>query len=399
MRILLVHNAYQHFGGEDVVFETERALLRAHGHAVASVSVSNTRLPEQLSAARKLRLAAETIWSPSGASAVASAAAEFKPDIVHFHNTFPLVSPAAYRAARAGGAAVVQTLHNYRLVCPAATCFRAGHVCTECVGRTLPTPGVVHGCYHGSRVQTLPVAGLIGVHNVLGTWQQEIDRYIALSDTQRALLIEGGLPAERIEVKPNFIDGIVAGEPVDTRAPGVLFAGRLTIEKGILTLLAAWCEHMQSVPLRIIGTGPLEILVREAAAANDAIEWLGFQPRERVLAEMRRARLVLVPSAWLEPFGLTVVEAFGSGTPVVASDLGGPAEIVEDGVTGFLAPAGDPVALARCVTTALARPERLNEMAQAARAAYASRYTAGVGYMRLIEIYDAARMLRAAELR
>jgi glycosyltransferase involved in cell wall biosynthesis len=354
------------------------------------LSVSNTRLPEHLSPVGKLRLAADTVWSPAGARAVAAAAEQFQPDVVHFHNTFPLISPAAYQAAREHGAAVVQSLHNYRLICPAATCFRDGHICTECVGHALPIPSVVHGCYRASRVQTLPVAGLVGVHNLRGTWRTAVDRYIALSGAQRDLLVAGGLPAERIDVKPNAADGICAGVPVHERPPGVLFVGRLTAEKGVHTLLAAWRDHMRGVPLRIIGTGPLEQLVSAAAAANCDMEWLGFQPRERTLQEMRSARLVLVPSTWIEPFGLTVVEAFGSGTPVVAGDLGGPAEIVDDSMTGWLTSADDPAALARTVTDALAQPEQLTRMGHAAREAYVTRYTTAAGYSRLIEIYDAA---------
>lgn len=389
MRVMLVHNAYQQYGGEDVVFETERALLRAHGHRVAAFTANNAALASIAGPAVKLRLAAQTVWSQPAVRALVSATAAFEPDIVHFHNTFPLISPAGYRAVRRGGAAVVQTLHNYRLVCPAATCFRDGAVCTACVGRAVPLPSVRYGCYRGSRVQTLPVAAMLAVHALRGSWQRDVDRYIVLSEAQRAILLRGGLPAERLAVKPNIVAGVEPGPPLLERPSLAVFAGRLTEEKGLRTVIEAWRGPDRPATLQVIGDGPLRAYVEAAAATEPHIEYLGFRPRAEILTAMGRARLVIVAPIWEEPFGLTIAEAFGCATPVVASDIGASGELLA-GRGGALFPAGDAAALASITAALLEQPEQLLRMAAAARRRYETTYASTPGYEQLMAVYRVA---------
>jgi glycosyltransferase involved in cell wall biosynthesis len=389
MRVLLVHNAYQQYGGEDVVFETEGALLRANGHAVATFTADNARVAQLAGPVSKARLAAQTVWSQPAARALRAAVQAFQPDIVHFHNTFPLISPAGYGAARSGGAAVVQTLHNYRLVCPAATCFRDGAVCTECVGRTVPLPSVRYGCYRGSRVQTLPVAAMLTVHARRRTWQRDVDRYIVLSEAQRALLLRGGLPADRLTIKPNVVAGVAPGPELTERSNVVVFAGRLTEEKGVRTVVEAWRGPDRPASLHILGDGPLRAYVEAAAAVEPHIVYPGFLPRHEMLKAMAQARLVIAAPIWEEPFGLTVIEAFGCGTPVLASAIGAPGELVGAG-GGALFAVGDPVSLRSAADALLADQASLSQLGREARERFETTYAPAAGYAQLIAVYRAA---------
>lgn len=258
---------------------------------------------------------------------------------MHFDNTFPLVSPGAYSAVRARGLPVVQSLRNYRLLCPSATFFRDGHVCEDCLGRTPPWPGIRHRCYRGSRGQTAIVATMLTAHRLRRTWLRDVDYYIALTAFSRQKFIEGGLPADRVVVKPNFV---ALPPPVEeTARTGMLYVGRLSAEKGIATMLRAWERAGGDISLRIVDDGPLTATVAEAAAAIPTIHALGRRREEDTYALMAEAQALILPSEWYETFGRVAVEAFACGTPVIASRLGAMAEIVEDGVTGLLFTPGD----------------------------------------------------------
>jgi hypothetical protein len=196
MRQLLVHNRYQQPGGEDAVFEAEAALLQRHGHDVEQWVEDNREIPTTPTA----RLAAHTVWSSPAVRRLEAILHRTRPEVVHFHNTFPLISPAAYVTCRRQGVPVVQTLHNYRLICPNAMLFRDGHPCEECVGRVVPWPGVVHACYRGSRAQTAVAAAMLATHRVRGTWTRDVDVYVALTQFARGKFLRGGLPETRIVV-------------------------------------------------------------------------------------------------------------------------------------------------------------------------------------------------------
>lgn len=379
MNILLVHNYYQQAGGEDQVFADETALLRQRGENVAQYAMHN----DAVDALGKVALARKTIWNSDSYDALRSAVRENRAEVVHFHNTFPLISPAGYKAARDEGAAVVQTLHNYRLLCPTATFYRDGKVCEDCLGRRVPWPGVMHKCYRGNRAASAAVASMLTVHRARGTWQHAIDRYIALTEFSRSKFIEGGLPADKIIVKPNFVHpdpGLGAGG-----GGFALFVGRLTDEKGVRTLLRAWQEYRPALPLKILGDGPLRDEV-SAASGSSGIEYLGRRPLVEVLAASGQADVLVFPSQWYEGLPRTIVEAYAKGTPVVASRLGSMTELVEEGSTGRLFSPGDAAALADMVRDG----SEFRSMRAAARKRYEMCYTADQNYSMLIAAYKAA---------
>jgi glycosyltransferase involved in cell wall biosynthesis len=311
LKICLVHNEYIHAGGEDAVFRAERALLTDAGHEVFEYREQNQRIAN----GNPMAIAFGTIWSERSRRKLGQLLRDTGSDVCHFHNTFPLISPSAYYACKRAGVATIQTLHNFRFVCPAATMFRDGAVCEDCVGHAVPRPAVAHACYRDSRVASAAVAGMLTVHRGLRTFDREVDFYIAPTDFTRRKLAAGGLPADKIVVKPHFL----WDDPGIGRHQGgyALFVGRLTPEKGVPTLLRAWDQLKNVLPLKILGVGPLESAVRSASA-----EWAGQQPRECVFAMMRDATFLIFASEWYEVFGLTILEAFATGMPVICSRLG-----------------------------------------------------------------------------
>lgn len=393
MKVLLVHERYQSPGGEDYVFEAEAALLESRGHEVERYTEHNDRIEEMSSIA----VALDTVWSRSARRRLAEMVERERPDVVHFHNTFPLISPAVYRPVAAAGAAVVQTLHNFRPICPMAQLFRDGGPCEDCVGRAVPWPGVLHACYRDSRSASAVVAAMIATHRRLGTWREGPDLYVALTRFARDRFVAGGFPEEKIVVKPNFADV----DPGVGEGPGghAAFVGRLSPEKGVEVLLEAWERLDADIPLRILGDGPLRDLVRDAAARDPRVEWLGWLGREEVFGTLREARFLVFPSIWYETFGLGMVEAFAVGRPVIASDRGAMADLVEDGRTGRLIAAGDAAALAGAVETLWSDPARAAEMGGRARGEYEARYTPERGYEALLTTYRKARQWAAERSR
>jgi glycosyltransferase involved in cell wall biosynthesis len=388
MRILRVHNRYQQRGGEDAVFEAESALLAEHGQQVAQLQFTNDDIGERRTATDAVRLAITTIWSAGARTRIREKVNAFKPDVVHFDNTFPLVSPAAYDAVRHEGTAVVQTLHNYRLLCPSATFYRDGHVCEDCLHKTPPLPGVIHGCYRDSKAQTAVAAAMLTTHRLRRTWSRDVDRYIALTGFARDKFIEGGLPADRIVVKPNF--AAIDRPAPDPGSNTLLFVGRMTEEKGIRTLLSAVQRLPGDVRLAMMGDGPLGDLVRTSGEGDSRIDALGRRESVEVAANMQRALALIFPSEWYEGFPMTIVEAFGNGLPIIASRLGSMAEIVEDGVTGLLFEPADADDLAAKIRWAADHPSEMRQMGESARRTYEATYTPQRNYAMLMDIYEQA---------
>jgi glycosyltransferase involved in cell wall biosynthesis len=395
VKILLVHNAYQQRGGEDAVVGAEMRLLQANGHTAIRYERHNDELRRR-GMLGSVSAGMETVWSSTSFHQVRELVQRESPDVAHFHNTFPLISPSAYYACAQMDVPVVQTLHNYRLWCPAAKFLRDGTVCEACFGRSA-WPGVVHGCYRGSRAATAAAAMMLAVHWRMGSWKTKVDMYIALSEFARLKFIEGGLPADRVVVKPNF----VARDPAPRAhiADYALFVGRLSEEKGPQLLPATWRRMHKRVPLRVAGEGPLlEKLSRDIQASSLAqIELLGYQTPDEVRALMRGARFLVFPSIWYEGFPMTIVEAFADGVPVVASRLGSMAEIVQDGVTGLHFEPGNAVDFAAKVEWAWNHPEDLTRMGRAACREYQAKYQPSTNYQMLMEIYRSAMARRAEE--
>lgn len=384
-KVLLVHNFYRLPGGEDQCFAADRDMLESRGHEVSSYTLRN----DAISSLGYVSSAARTIWNRAAHREVGAMVRSRRPDIVHFTNTFPLVSPAAYYAARAEGAAVVQTLHNFRLGCPSAILFRDGAPCEDCLGQAFAWQGVAHGCYRGSRLGTAVVAAMLAIHRLAGTWNRQVDAYIALTGFARGKYVQAGLDPELLHVSPNYLPSDL--RPGSGRGRYVLFAGRLTPEKGVNWLLDAWSRMGPDARLVVVGDGPLKERMREAADRDRRIEWLGWKPHGEVLGLIREAACLVLPSLWYEGFNRVILEAFAQGTPVVASNLGSMGAIVEQCRTGLLVRPGDAEDLAVKLGTILADPVALNAMRTAAREEFERRYTEEVCYGRLMRIYDTAR--------
>lgn len=378
-RVLLVHNGYQQRGGEDSVVESEMALLRQRGHQVELYQRHN----DEVNGMSRPRLLADTLWSRQTMHDIASRVASFRPDVIHVHNTLPLVSPSVFWAANSANVPVVQTLHNYRMACLDATFLRDGRICEDCLGK-VPWRGVAHGCYRGSKVQSGAMASMLVLHRGLGTFRRKVTRYIALSDFGRSKLAQAGLPSERISVKPNFLEWREAGDQAGERDGG-LFVGRLSPEKGVDVLLQALAA-LPSPQVRVVGGGPLEQQVRQQLGPLA----LGFQPLPAVMNLMQSAAFMVLPSLWYEGFPRTIVEAYACGTPVVASRLGAMAEVIEDGVTGLLFSPGNVRELADKIAWAQANPAAMRAMGQAARRRYETHYSPDVNHRQLLAIYRQA---------
>ena len=383
MKVLLVHNHYQQSGGEDAVFAAEGRLLEAHGARVIRYTAHN----DDVAALGRLALASSTVWNQQHYRALRAVLKRERPDVMHVHNTLPLISPAAYYAARAEGVPVVQTLHNYRLLCPSANFLREGKVCEECLGKSLPYPGMVHRCYRGSLAASSAVVTSLAVHRALGTWTDQVDLFIALTEFAKRKHVEGGLPEERVTVKPQFVEADPG--PGDGAGGYALYVGRLSEEKGIQVLLAAWAALGESIALKVVGDGPLSSTL-SGAARPPGVEWLGRQPPAVVHALMQRASFLVLPSVCYEGFPLVIVEAFATGLPVITSDIGSPPSLVEDGATGLHFRSGDPHALAARVGWASAHTDHLAAMRVRARRQYETRYTARHNYDLLIQAYECA---------
>jgi glycosyltransferase involved in cell wall biosynthesis len=388
--IMVVHNRYQQRAGEDAEVDAEIGNLADHGHEVQRFIVDNESI-RGTGRATKVRLAIETVWSRRAARQLSDAARRDRPAVVHIHNTFPLLSPAIYGALDRTGTAIVQSIHNYRPVCPSANLFRDGRNCTDCVGRRFALPAIVHACYRESRGGSAVVAAMLVAGRVTGAWEGAVDRFIAPSRTVADTLAGPAIPRDRIVVKPNFVGGDPQPGTDAERDDTYLYAGRLAPEKGIRTIPAAWALLGGiAATCRIAGSGPLHDEIDAAAAANSRLLGLGMLDRTALFDELRRARALIFPSIWREPFGLTIVEAFASGTPVIAAHFGAPADLVEDGVTGLFFRPGDADDLADRIRWASSHPVEMAEMGRRARDEYELRYTAEANYGVLIDVYRQA---------
>jgi glycosyltransferase involved in cell wall biosynthesis len=391
MKVVVCHNYFRERGGEDQVFEDEVALLRSGGHDVTEFVKRNT----EMTGLQVATVAAQAPWNVGSYRELRSIVRRSGADIVHIHNTLPQLSPALFRAARAEGAAIVHTLHNYRWACPKGILFRDGRACEDCLGRTIPWPAVKHRCYRDSRMGSTVVAATLAVHNVLGT-PGSADAYIAAGTFIKDKMTEAGLPGERIYIKPNFLDPDPG--PGDGSGDFAMYLGRLSPEKRIDTLLDAWEMLDRPIPLKISGDGPLRHLVEEAAARNDHIEYLGFAPKAEVNRLLGEAQALVFTSGTYEAQPLTIVETFARGTPVIAGRLGAMQGMIDDGETGFLFEPGNARDLANVVNRAFSTPETLASLRPRVRREFESTYTIAKNLDRLVDIYEHAIEHRDADM-
>jgi glycosyltransferase involved in cell wall biosynthesis len=387
-RVLLAHNTYQVAGGEDSAFELDASVLAANGHDVVRFTRDNHEI-DSYGTLERVRLAGRTVWNGTVERELAELIERTRPDVAHFHNTFPLISPAAYAACRAAGVPVVQTLHNFRLVCLNALLFRDGHICEDCVGRS-PWPGVVHRCYRGSTAGSGVVASMLVVHRALRTWKRKVDLFLTPSEFTKTKLVEGGLPDDRIVVRPHLLEPDPGARPAATAGSYFLFAGRLSPEKGIGTVVRAF-ETLPDIPLKIAGDGPLrdelERAVRARALGN--IEVLGRVSGSGVGDLLRDARAVLVPSVWYEVSPLIFVEGMAAGAPFISSDLPASRELLGENA-GLLVPPGDVAEWTRAIRWAWEHPTEMRTTGAAGRKRFEARHTAERGYRTLIDAYELA---------
>jgi glycosyltransferase involved in cell wall biosynthesis len=385
MKILMLHNRYLIPGGEDQVTMAETALLRDYGHEVELLEEDNRRV-EQIGSAR---MALRAIWSRESYHLINQKLRSGSFDVLHVQNFFPLWSPSVYYAASRNRVPVVQTLHNYRLMCVNSLFFRDQHVCEECMGRLLPWHGVLHACYRDSRAASAAVAGMVGAHKLAGTWRNRVKTYIAVSEFTREKYIAGGFPQEKIVVKPNFLHP--SPEPGNGGGGYALYVGRLSQEKGIATMLEAWKSASNPIPLKVVGEGPLAELVTAAGRVCPKIEYVGSKSLPEVLDLMRGAEFLVFPSEWYETMGRTIMEAFAVGTPVVASKIGPPATMVIAGEMGFHFQPGNIGELRERVEWCSRNLAQLRAMRTKARAAFEAMYTGAANVEMLVAIYRMAK--------
>ncbi|MFF0732066.1 glycosyltransferase [Streptomyces chartreusis] len=400
MHVLVVHNRYASAqpSGENKVVDQEAELLRSAGHQVELFERRSDDIAGR-SLLGKVALPFLVPWNPAVRTELAARLRAERPDVVHVHNVFPLLSPAVLAACADAGVPAVATLHNYTQVCPPGTLQRDGRPCTECVGSAAPLPAVRHGCYRDSRLATVPLAVSMSVNR--RRWWSGVERFLCISAAQRDVLVRAGMPAERLVVKHNFVP-----DPDDRRSGAgehVLYLGRLAEAKGVRLLMTAWDELAAAggvgVPLVIAGTGPLEQEVTAWAAGRDDVRYAGLYDTAECRKAIARSVAVVAPSTWLEAFGLVVVEAMAAGVPVVAAGHGAFVELVEDGVTGLLHRPGEPESLASCIRRIAAGPDRNREMGRAARRRYELGFSPAVGLERLVEEYRTAIAGRSAQAR
>jgi glycosyltransferase involved in cell wall biosynthesis len=380
----MVHNYYQQKAGEDLSFEAESKLLKDHGHKVIKYTKHNNQIKNMNS----IDLFRKMVWNKKTYNDLCRIIQKEKPDIVHFQNTFPLISPSAYYAAKAEGIPIIQSLRNYRLFCPAATFSRNGQICEKCSKKSFFW-SIIHGCYHNSRIKTGALTTMLVIHHFMKTWQKKVDVYIANTKFSKKKFIQGGLSAKKIFIKPNFVDS----DPEIQKNKGnyALFIGRLSPEKGIFTMLRAW-KSLKNIPLKIIGTGPIKRDVEKFIQQNKLknIELVGYCPKEKVFSYIKKSRFLIFPSEWYETFGRTIIEAFACSIPIIISRLGAMKEIVKDNYTGLNFEPGNAKDLVEKIKWAWTHKKDMQRMGENARKDYEEKYTPKKNYKQLMKIYQFA---------
>jgi glycosyltransferase involved in cell wall biosynthesis len=391
MRILLAHCFYRSSApsGEDAVYRLEKKLLEDNGYEVISYEKHNDAL-EDHHPLKKISTGLEFIWSVTAYQEISALITQKKPDIAHFHNIFPQISSSGYAACRQHQVPVVQTLHNYRSICPNGLLQRNRKPCEKCVEGSLLS-SLRHRCYRDSLLATLPMAGMIGFNRLTGRFANHVDRYIALTQFSKSRFIAGGLPEHKISVKPNFVNPLIVESDIDKTSSSrhyLLYIGRLTQEKGIHTLIEA-CKKTKNLPLKIVGDGELRHRLQTLCIQYGLnVEFLGYQQPAQVHRLLQHARFVIMPSECYEGFPVTIAEAFAYGKPVLGSNLGSINEIIQDNINGRKFAFGSADSLAACMQSMWSDHPQLALMSKNARADFENYYNPDANLKLLQHIYQ-----------
>ncbi len=403
MKILLVHNFYGSAApsGENSAYRAEAVLLQNRGHSVTEFNRNSDEILQQKFFGT-LKGAMSAVWNPFSLRALKRTLQETKPDIVHVHNTFPLLSPSVLYAPQELNIPTVMTMHNYRIGCSAGTAVRKDQACTLCLDKKSVTPALRYGCYRESRIATLPVSAMIAFHNARDTWRNTIDAFITLTDFQKETMIRFGIPSGSLFVKPQFLEHPPRPILWKERDNKAIFVGRLYAAKGIHVLVEAWKRMGKgAMHLEVVGDGPMRAqLVRstQESGASDSVSFLGNVSREEAMTRISKAKLLIIPSLCLEGFPMVVQEAFALGVPVAASNIGSLPYLIADDKNGKLFIPGDAGDILSCMKGMLADDKKLRTLGENARREFDEKYTAEKNYSTLMAIYGAAAEHRKQRL-
>lgn len=385
MRILIAHNHYGHYavGGEATSMRVEAELLRSYGHEVRVYECTNSEIAKR-NLWGKIKAFKYMTWSPEGYEAIGKVLDEFKPDVMHVHNYWLMLTPSIFAAAKERGVATVLTLHNYRLVCPGGQFMYRNKPCEQCLnGRGWRV--LWRRCYPGKSL----LKSLLSFRLYRDTKKREflsplVDAYISLTEFSLQKFIEGGLPADKIFVKPNFMLDPLNGQAPDKDGHGAIFVGRLSPEKGLKTLIQAWQDI--NYPLTIVGDGPQ--LKELKAMATSVVRFVGLKEHADCLKMILASAFLVFPSEWYETFGRSLLESMAMGRATIATNLGPRPELVDNGKTGLLFEAGNPEDLRKKVLFLIDNPQLCVQMGIAAREKCLQEYNSDKNYQMLMEIYQ-----------
>ena len=381
MRILIIHNRYQQRGGEDSVFENESSLLKKYGNSVEQLIFSNEEINSPIS---KIKAGISSIYNKSSAKKLDNKIQIFKPDIIHVHNFFPIASPSIFYESQKHNIPIVMTLHNYRLICPNALLFRDGKVCEECINKEFAINGVMNGCYRDSKLQTFALATMSYLHKKTKTWENRVDKYIALTNFAKNKILNSSLKLKekQITIKPNYVND--HGFELN-KDDYLIFIGRLSKEKGVDILLNAFKNSKRKIV--IIGSGPMKDIVEEYSKNYQNIEYLGFQQMDVIIQKLKKAKALIFTSVWYEGMPMTILESLSTGTPVVSTDIGGPAEIITNNKTGLIYKVGDVEDLQNSIEKLYSDNDFFKNLCINARKEFEDKFSEKQNYQKLINIY------------
>jgi glycosyltransferase involved in cell wall biosynthesis len=389
MKLLQIHNLATSPGGAERVVASDGRLLEDQGADVKLLMLKTTDLQR----AGNVRASLKAIWNGDVAAQTADTIQSFDPDVIHIYTPFPLMSPAVFRVASRSGVPVVTTVQSYRYSCIKGVFYRDGQTCELCKGRRLKLSGIRHRCYHNSVPGSVAMTASLVAHRQFGTFRTCVDLWLALSQFMRAKLVEEGMPADRVAVKPNTTPDL--GFRPSARSPRIVFAGRLEPEKGVKTLLEAWRRAPSLPELLVFGDGSLRALVEDADLKDSRITFRGWVTQEILEDEIAAARFLVFPSEWYEGNPVTILQSLSAGTPVIASDVGNFSDIIQHGDNGYLFRSGDPGDLASVFAAAGVGPARADaNMRRAARETYLQTYSEEANAKLLLSAYDAATRIR-----